>query len=38
MNKVAIIGGGAAGMMAAYYAKLNNPENEVILIEKNPYL
>jgi predicted flavoprotein YhiN len=33
-----VIGGGAAGMMAAYFAKLNNPEAEVLLFEKNKYI
>ncbi|MCC7432899.1 NAD(P)/FAD-dependent oxidoreductase [Candidatus Peregrinibacteria bacterium] len=38
-NKViAIVGGGAAGMMAAYFAKLHNSDSRVILIEKNTYL
>lgn len=38
-NKViAIVGGGAAGMMAAYFAKLHNSDCRVILIEKNTYL
>lgn len=39
MSKViAIIGGGAAGMMAAYNAKVTVPENKVILLERNSYL
>lgn len=37
VNTVAIIGGGAAGLFAAYFAKLNRPENRVVLIEKNSY-
>lgn len=32
------MGGGAAGMMAAYFAKLHNSDSRVILIEKNTYL
>lgn len=36
MSKVIVIGGGAAGMMAAYRASLNN--HSVILIEKNEKL
>lgn len=35
---IGVIGGGAAGMMAAYFAKLNNPEAEVLLFEKNKYI
>jgi len=35
---IAIVGGGAAGMMAAYFAKLHHPDDRVILIEKNIYL
>ena len=34
--KVGVIGGGAAGMVAAYFSKLNG--NEVVLIEKNEKL
>ncbi len=37
-HTIAIIGGGAAGLMAAYFAKLNNTETRVLLIEKNKYL
>lgn len=36
VNKTIIIGGGAAGMLAAIYSKLNG--NDVILIEKNSKL
>jgi hypothetical protein len=36
--KIGIIGGGAAGMMAAAAAKEMNPEAEVLLFEKNPGL
>lgn len=36
--KVAIIGGGAAGMMAAAAILENKPETEVLLIEKNAIL
>jgi predicted Rossmann fold flavoprotein len=35
---IAIIGGGAAGLMAAYFAKLHHPDDRVILIEKNTTL
>jgi hypothetical protein len=35
---ITIIGGGAAGLMASYFAKLNHPADRVILIEKNSYL
>lgn len=35
---IAIIGGGAAGLMAAYFAKLNNLKAEVLVFEKNKYL
>lgn len=35
---IAIVGGGAAGMMAAYFAKLKHLQARVILIEKNTYL
>lgn len=35
---IAIIGGGAAGMMAAAVIKEKNPNEEVYLIEKNHYL
>ena len=33
MNKVIVVGAGAAGMMAAYFAAKN--KNKVTLIEKN---
>ena len=36
MSKVAVVGGGAAGMMAAVFAARN--ENEVYLYEKNEKL
>jgi predicted Rossmann fold flavoprotein len=36
--RIGIIGGGAAGMMAAVAVKENLPEAEVILFEKNKYL
>ena len=36
MSKVLVVGGGPAGMFAAYYAAQNN--NEVVLIEKNEKL
>lgn len=36
--RVGIIGGGAAGMMAAVAVKENLPEAEVLLFEKNKYL
>ncbi len=36
--KILIIGGGAAGMMAAVAALESNPEAEVTLLEKNPTL
>ena len=35
MAKVVIIGGGAAGMMAAVSAHVQNVDNEVILLERN---
>lgn len=35
---IAIVGGGAAGMMAAYFAKLENSRARVLIIEKNTYL
>ena len=35
---ITIVGGGAAGLMAAYFAKLNHSEDRVILVEKNTYL
>lgn len=35
---IAIVGGGAAGLIAAYFAKLENPSARVIIIEKNPHL
>lgn len=34
MSKIVIIGGGAAGFFAAITAAENNPENEVIILEK----
>ena len=37
MRTVIVIGGGAAGMLAAYSAALNS-ENRVILLEKNEKL
>lgn len=37
-NTIAIVGGGAAGLFAAYFAKLKHPQNRVILIDKNSYL
>lgn len=36
--KIAIIGGGAAGMMAALWASKGNPSAEIILIERNDKL
>ena len=38
MNSVVIIGGGAAGMMAAVSVKEKNPETQVMIFEKNPNL
>lgn len=35
---IAIVGGGAAGLISAYFAKLKHPEARVIIIEKNTYL
>ncbi len=35
MNKIAIIGGGPAGLMCAITAKRSNPELEIIIYEKN---
>lgn len=35
---IAIVGGGAAGLICAYFAKLHHPDDQVILIEKNSYL
>ncbi len=35
---IAIIGGGAAGLMAAYFAKLHHPDDRVVLFEKNTCL
>ncbi|MCC6643163.1 NAD(P)/FAD-dependent oxidoreductase [Candidatus Peregrinibacteria bacterium] len=37
-KSVAIIGGGAAGLMSAYHAKLNHPDYHVSLYEKNAYV
>lgn len=37
-KSVAIIGGGAAGLMSAYFAKLNHPDYHVALYEKNAYV
>ena len=34
-RKIAVIGGGPSGMMAAIQAAKQNPENRVILLEKN---
>ncbi|MDD6283045.1 MAG: NAD(P)/FAD-dependent oxidoreductase [Oribacterium sp.] len=36
--KIVVIGGGPAGMMAAYAAKSENPEAQVTLLEKNEKL
>lgn len=38
MSKIAVIGGGPAGMMAAYTAKLTNPGHQIILLDKNQLL
>ena len=38
MHTVIVIGGGAAGMFAAYSAAVKNSDNHVILIEKNEKL
>ncbi|MEK7524365.1 MAG: NAD(P)/FAD-dependent oxidoreductase [Patescibacteria group bacterium] len=38
MKTIGIIGGGAAGMMAACLAKEQNPDSHVMLFEKNAYL
>jgi len=35
MNKIAIIGGGPAGLMSAITAKRNNPNLSIIIFEKN---
>ena len=35
---IAIVGGGAAGLISAYFAKLKHQEARVIIIEKNAYL
>jgi predicted Rossmann fold flavoprotein len=35
---IAIVGGGAAGLISAYFAKLRHSEDRVIIIEKNAYL
>ncbi len=37
-KSVAIIGGGAAGLMSAYHAKLNHPDHHIALYEKNAYV
>ena len=36
--KIIVIGGGAAGMMFSTQYKKANPEDEVILFEKSPYV
>lgn len=36
--KIVVIGGGAAGMMFSTQYKKSNPEHEVFLFEKSPYL
>lgn len=38
MKKIIVIGGGAAGMMAAIAAAEAEPENTVLLLEKNDKL
>lgn len=38
MKKIAVIGGGAAGMMFSTQYKRANPEDEVYLFEKSPYV
>ncbi|MCR5273041.1 MAG: NAD(P)/FAD-dependent oxidoreductase [Lachnospiraceae bacterium] len=38
MRKIAIVGGGPAGMIAAYSAAIANSDNKVVLIEKNEKL
>lgn len=38
MNKIAIIGGGAAGMMAGFKAREANADARITLFEKNPKL
>ncbi len=37
MNRIVIIGGGIAGLSAAYYAKKNIPDAHVTMIESNSY-
>ncbi len=37
-DTIVIVGGGAAGLMAAYFAKLKHANSTVILVEKNSYL
>lgn len=38
MSTVAIIGGGIAGLSAAYYLRTATPSTNIVLIESNPYL
>ncbi len=38
IRKIAIVGGGPAGMIAAYSAAIANSDNKVVLIEKNEKL
>ena len=36
--KIAVIGGGAAGMMFSTQYKKANPDHEIFLFEKSPYV
>ena len=36
--KIAVIGGGAAGMMFSTQYKKSNPDHEIFLFEKSPYV
>ena len=38
MKKIAVIGGGAAGMMFSTQYKKSNPDDEVFVFEKSPYV